>query len=314
MLTVSGVTKAYDGKPALSGVSLALEAGQILALLGPNGAGKSTLISVIATLRKPDSGTVTVNGFDVKSDPDDARKNLGLVTQETGLYWNLTCRENLQFFAEVARLRGAAAKRRVAEVAEVFELTDSLDKKAANVSGGQARRLHSAIALMHRPPLLLMDEPTVGADIAARSRLLDAVNQLANDGTAVLYTTHYLPEVEELGADIAIIDQGRIIAEGSQEALLERHGQAQVEFTFVGDAPAANGAEPTGNLLRIPAAQPARAIPQLIDGLGDDAKRLDGVEIIRPNLDAVFLSLTGRRYDEDDISQSDSDEEVADVG
>lgn len=196
VLTVKGLEKSYDDKAALDGVSLELESGDVLALLGPNGAGKSTLISIVATLRKPDAGTVTVNGHDVVASAELVRPNLGLVTQETGLYWSLSVRENLQFFADVARLRGAEAARRMAEVAEVFELVEFLDKQVAQLSGGQARRLHSAVALMHSPPLLLLDEPTVGADIEARGRLLDAVRHLAADGTAVLYTTHYLTEVE----------------------------------------------------------------------------------------------------------------------
>jgi ABC-2 type transport system ATP-binding protein len=259
-------------------------------------------VSIIAGLRRPDAGEVLVDGVDAVADPRAARRRLGLAPQETGIYPTVSVRENLTFFGELADVRGPDLVRRIDEVAAALELTDLLDRQPRALSGGEKRRVHTAMAMLHRPPLLLLDEPTTGVDVLTRARLLEAVQRLATeDGTAVCYSTHYLPEVEGLGASVAIIDRGRMIARGSVAGLVAEHADAVLELTFAGDAPALDVAAPTealGSVLRIHTGDPAAFLPVVINRLGDSTSRLRGVEILRPSLESVFLSLTGRRYDD----------------
>nr|MDP9332812.1 ABC transporter ATP-binding protein [Actinomycetota bacterium] len=192
MLSVFEVVKRYGARTALDGVSLEVERGEVLGLLGPNGAGKSTLVSIVAGLRRPDSGTVLVEGIDVVAESPAARARVGLAPQETGLYEVLTVRENLAFFADLAGMGRRARATRIDELAVALRLTALLDRTAFELSGGERRRLHTAIAFLHRPPLLLLDEATVGADVETRAALLDVVRAVANGGAAVVYSTHYL--------------------------------------------------------------------------------------------------------------------------
>jgi ABC-2 type transport system ATP-binding protein len=229
VLVVEGLHKRYGELTALDGVDLEIAAGEVLALLGANGAGKTTLVSIVAGLRRADAGRVRVAGFDVVRAPRAARAALGLVPQELGVYRTLSVRDNLRFHGELAGLRKAELARRVAELAEALALGELLGRAARTLSGGEARRLHTAIGVIGRPRLLLLDEPTAGADAGMRAQLLALVRALAAEGTAVCYTTHYLPEVEQLGASIAIIDAGRVVTRGSLAALVAAHGRARVE-------------------------------------------------------------------------------------
>jgi ABC-2 type transport system ATP-binding protein len=300
VLEVNDVHKAYRDVHALNGLSLSVDAGAAVALLGPNGAGKTTLISCIAGLRKVDSGAITVDGIDAVRDSVTAQARIGLAPQETGVYEALTVRENLAFFCELIGLRGAARSRRIDEVAEPLALHGLLDRSSQRLSGGEKRRLHTAIALVHDAPLLLLDEPTVGADVATRSALLEVVRSLVDEGTAVLYSTHYFPEVHALGATVAIVDQGRLIATGTPDELVAEHADAAIELTFDGPAPVETGlahATAEGDQLRVPTDEPAAALADILVALGADTARLRGVELLEPDLDAVFLSLTGRRYE-----------------
>ena len=209
MLTVSDVVKRYGEHTALDGVSLSVAAGEVLGLLGPNGAGKSTLVSLVAGLRPPDRGGVWVDDVDVVATPSLAQVHVGFAPQEVGVYEVLTVRENLTFFAELVGLRRQARTRRVGEVASRLGLDGLLDRTAFELSGGERRRLHTAIAFLHRPALLLLDEPTVGADMETRASLLAMVREAADEGAAVVYSSHYLPEVEALDASVAILMRGR---------------------------------------------------------------------------------------------------------
>lgn len=229
-LIVENLRKSYGSIEVLSGVDLRVAAGEIVALLGPNGAGKTTLVSIIAALLKPDSGKVLVKGVDPLAHPREARRHLGIAPQETGLYTVLTVRENLRFYAELAGLRKPELERRTLEMAETFRLSPLLDRQIHDLSGGERRRLHTAMALVHRPPLLLLDEPTVGVDVETRARLLDVVRTLADEGAAILYSTHYLAEVEELDAAVAILDRGQIIARDSLRRLIDSYGRPRVEL------------------------------------------------------------------------------------
>jgi ABC-2 type transport system ATP-binding protein len=223
MLVAHGVRKRYGDTVALDGVDLVVEGGTILGLLGPNGAGKTSLVSIVAGLRRPDAGTVHVAGIDVARDPQRAQASIGYAPQETGVYPTLTVRDNLRFFAGLTGLRRTDLRERVDEVGAALGLTDLFERRASEISGGERRRLHTAIALVHRPALVLLDEPTTGADVRTRTEILDLVRSLAAAGSAVVYSTHYLHEIEELGATVAFIDRGRIVASGALDDLVSRY-------------------------------------------------------------------------------------------
>lgn len=285
---------------ALQGADLSVERGQIVSLLGRNGAGKTTMLSIIAGLLVPDAGAVMIGDVDVLSDPAAAAKLLGIAPQETGIYPILTVRQNLEFFGELSGL-GAARRQRAVDVADQLGLGPLLDRKASQLSGGEARRLHTACALVHRPRLLMLDEPTVGADVATRLQLIEAVRQLAEEGAAVVYTTHYLPEVEALAADIVIIDNGQVQARGTQEQLVAEHEMKGVRFTVGGDLPASLAE--SFSVVSV-GDSTYRALGdldmrELLSRFGDDSHLLTSVEELRPDLETVFLAVTGHRLDSD---------------
>ncbi len=303
MLCVQGLWKSYGAVAALRGVDLEVTAGEIVALLGPNGAGKSTLVSIVAGLRHADAGSVTVGGVDALAHPPAARRLIGLAPQELGVYPVVTVRHNLQLFGELAGLGRRDLQARIRQVAAALGIEDLLDRLAGELSGGQKRRLHTAMALLHRPRLLLLDEATTGADVETRAQLLDLVHQFATDGSAVLYSTHYLHEVETLGASVVLLDQGSVIARGSVRELVAAHGRTAVELRFDGLAPQlsldgrAGRTERHGDLLRITTSDPAATIAAAVPALGADTHRLRSVEIVQANLESVYLALTGRRYE-----------------
>jgi len=297
-LGIRGVHKSYDTVQALSDIDLDVRGGEIVALLGPNGAGKTTLVSIIAGLRKPDRGHVWVNGIDVASRPQIARRQLGLAPQETGIYPTVSVRDNLRFFGELAGLRRQCLRTRITEVAEAFSLTALLDRKGQNLSGGEARRLHTAMIVLHSPSLLLLDEPTTGVDVQTRNRLLELVRCLAEEGSAVIYSTHYLPEVEQLDVStVAILVDGKIIASGSLAHLISTLGSASVELRFSGRPPELylpDGTVPVGNdALRVPAkdspAVTAASLLQRLDGAGGELRE---IKLLQPSLESVFLAIT----------------------
>jgi ABC-2 type transport system ATP-binding protein len=220
MLVAEGLVKRYGARRALDGFDLTIEPGEIAGLVGHNGAGKTTFVEVVTGLVRPDSGRVSVGGIDVRRDPRGARQRLGFAPQELALYVSATVRDNLRLFAALAGLRRAALHRAVARVAEELQLTGVLDQRAGLLSGGQQRRTQAAGALVGSAPLLLLDEPTAGADPQTRAALLATVRDRAAAGAAVLYTTHYLPELADLGATLAVARSGRVIARGTQDDLV----------------------------------------------------------------------------------------------
>lgn len=218
MLSACGLVKRYGDVVALDGFDLEIAEGEIAGLVGANGAGKSTFVEVVAGLVRPDRGSVRVGGLPVGS--RRARAMVGLAPQDLGLYLSLTVRENIQLFAGLAGLRGRASRTAVRQTMEALRLADVADRQVGYLSGGQRRRTQAATALVHEPKLLLVDEPTAGADPVTRSALLELVRACAAHGTAVCYTTHYLPELVELDASIAVVSAGRVIARGDQRTLL----------------------------------------------------------------------------------------------
>jgi len=301
LLAARGIRKAYGATIALDGVDLIVEPGTIVGLLGPNGAGKTSLVSVVAGLRRPDAGTVRVGGVDAVRDPQRAQRLIGLAPQDTGVYQTISVRDNLRFFAGLAGLSRRDLRRRVDDIAEALGLAELLGRRASDLSGGERRRLHTAIALVHRPRVVLLDEPTTGADVSTRGEILRLVRSLADDGAAVVYSTHYLHEIEELDAHVAFIDHGRIVAEGGVDELIVRHGSSALELTFDGPVPAevrVDCATVHNSSVRIASADPAGTAAQLLPLLPADTSTLRAIEVVRPSLEAVFLTVTGRRYDD----------------
>ncbi|CAN5803128.1 ABC transporter ATP-binding protein [soil metagenome] len=315
ILEIDSVEKRYGGRVALDSVSLSVAPGEVCGLLGPNGAGKTTLVSIVAGLRSANAGTVHVDGVDVAGGGRAARNAVGLAAQETAIYPTVTVRENLELFARLAGLGGATVWTRIEEVADVVELTHLLDRLARHLSGGEKRRLHTAMALVHRPRVLLLDEPTTGVDIATRSRLLAAISALATEeGCAVVYSTHYLPEITELGASVAILDHGRILARGPLDELVDQHGSGMVELTFDGPAPLAGGGDVDGEVLRVTTDRPGPAAAGVLAGLGPDVDRVVSLDLVHPSLETVFMAVTGRAYRSDDGSVADGEVVTAEDG
>ena len=295
MLSVRDVYKSYGDITALRGASLDVAAGSIVSLLGRNGAGKSTLLSIIAGLSKADSGSVTVDGVDVLANPRAATGLVGIAPQRTGIYPPLSVRENLEFFGELSGMKRTDRVARATAVAEQVGLGALLDRKAMKLSGGEARRLHTGCALMHRPKVLMLDEPTVGADVTTRVQLIDAVRRLAADGAAVVYTTHYLPEVEALDASIVIIDDGRVLPSGSRSELIDAHRVGGLElFTLTpltAELTSAIGAvESTPLKYRVTA---QTSLPEVVARLAAAGIGIESVQARKPDLESVFLAVTG---------------------
>jgi ABC-2 type transport system ATP-binding protein len=296
-LAAHGVRKSYGNHLVLEGIDLTVEPGEICGLLGPNGAGKTTFASIVAGLLRADAGQVTVDGHDVADDPGAVRRRLGYAPQKLGIYPLASVRENLVLFGELAGLRRGQLDQRIEQVGVALGLAPLLGRLAGLLSGGEQRRLHTAMALLHRPALVLLDEPTVAADVHTRATLLEFVRDLAAGGTAVCYSTHYLQEIEVLDATVALIAGGRIRARGSVRELVDAHGATFVELRFDGPAPTLDGAlpgPPAAERLRLPTQYPAADTARVVAELGPEASRLLGIEIVRPSLESVFIELTGQ--------------------
>lgn len=306
MLEVKKLKKAYGSLQVLQGIDLEIAAGQILALLGPNGAGKTTLVSCSAGLRKPDSGEIYIDGTDALRQIEKVRPILGIAPQDLGFYPTLTLRENFRFFGELSGLYGKKLTNRIAEVAQALSLTDILNRPASELSGGQKRRLHTGLAFLHRPKLLFLDEPTVGADVRTRQEILAVVQQLAAEGCAICYCTHYMPEVEQLGAKIAILEGGQIIATGELTELVANHGTTALELIFNGEAPQIAGWSCKGSRARTTTPNPTATAASTLVQLGTVAERLRAIEIVQPNLESAYLALTGRR----NLEKTSAEQEV----
>ncbi len=303
-LKVLGLVKAYGAIRAVESVSFEVRPGEIYGLLGTNGAGKTTTISIISGLLKPDAGEVFVAGHPFWSDPQKAKRIMGVVPQELAIYEELTGRENLEFWGRMAGLDTSVARTRATELLEALTLTDRAKDAVKTYSGGMKRRINLGCALLHRPQLLLLDEPTVGIDPQARLNILEFIRGLRASGTAILYTTHYLEEAETLCQRIGILDHGRLLAEGTLGELQERLGGDRV-FVLEADFKAAQTDAWDGFLQRfriiqktdrqlvvaaVGARDPAECLKELL-GL---PVRVENVTLKRPSLNDVFLQLTGR--------------------
>ncbi|SBT41785.1 ABC transporter ATP-binding protein [Micromonospora auratinigra] len=280
VLEVRGLTVGYGDRPALRDVSLTVEAGQIVGLLGPNGAGKTTLMGAVVGAVRPAAGTVRVAGVDVGTHPRRARSRVGYAEQELAVFPTLTARENVTDWAAICGVPRRARADAVEETLAALLLDEVADRQVRTLSGGQRRRVHCAMATVARPPLLLLDEPTVGVDPATRRAVLDHVRELAATGTAVCYSTHYLPEVAALDAMVVLLAAGRVATRGLVGDLLARYGSTMVDLRVADDE---GGTRTVSTALSGP-----EALPAVLHSLGPDLGRLTGLEIRHASLDEVF--------------------------
>ncbi|MEO6996179.1 MAG: ABC transporter ATP-binding protein [Lacunisphaera sp.] len=301
MLTIDHITKRFGSITALDDISLTVKAGEFFGLLGPNGAGKSTLMSLLAGLREPSSGALALDGIAITTTETAARSALGLVPQSLALYFDLSADQNLRIFGELHGLRGALLRARVDEALEAVQLTDRRRDQVKHFSGGMQRRLNLASALLHRPKLLLCDEPTVGVDPQSRNAIFEYLERLNRDGLTIIYSTHYMEEATRLCSRIGVIDHGKILALGTLDELLTRLPfDEEIRFSV---------SDETAGLVR---ALPAFGEFAIFDGIGRFRPRADYklsafyglTESLslparcftsqRPTLEALFLHLTGR--------------------
>lgn len=305
LLEVRNLEKSFKTIKAVKSINFDVEKGDILGLLGPNGAGKSTTISMIATLIKPEKGSITYNGENIVSSPKSIQKVLGYVPQEIALYPMLSGKENMYFWGRSYGLRGKELKDRVAIISEVIGIKERLKDKVKTYSGGMKRRLNIGVALLHNPELIIMDEPTVGIDPQSRNHILETVRKLNQQGVTIIYTSHYMEEVAYLCNKICIMDQGEIIAEGTQASLIEELNQGQEIYMKLEEM----GEELVSALSTIDTVKEVKIkdgkivvyvesdnkiFKKLIDIINQYEIGIISMDIKEPDLETVFLKLTGR--------------------
>ncbi len=306
LLSVRGLRKCFGERVAVDDVGFAIKAGEIYGLLGPNGAGKTTSISMIAGILARDAGEVEIDGIAIDAGPP-ARARVGIVPQAITLYLDLTARENLYFWGRMYDLRGDKLRRAVEEALQAVGLTKRADDIVSTYSGGMQRRLNLACGLLHQPRLLILDEPTVGVDPQSRSAIFELVEHLRDEGTAILYTTHYMEEAERLCSRIGIIDTGKLIAEGTRSELVADLGrEVRIEIglehddglgravSVVTGLEGVHSATVVDERLHVFADEGAHRLPALLTALLDVGLVVASVKVVEPNLEDVFLRLTGR--------------------
>jgi len=305
---LKGVKKYYGKVKALDGVSLKAEQGKIFGMLGPNGAGKTTIVKVLSTLIVPDSGVAKVNGIDVATNPNEVRKTIGLAGQFAAVDEFLTGRENIQMVGRLYGLGRKETKARTEDLLAKLNLTDAADRQVKTYSGGMRRRLDLGASLVGHPKILFLDEPTTGLDPRTRKELWEIIRDLANDGTSILLTTQYLDEADELADMIAVIDYGRVIAEGTSAQLKSKLGGDLVEFELKDKADFQKALEATekfhgktrkvdeGDLtIKIPVKNSATDLLKVTQMVNDYGVKPMNISLHKPTLDDVFLSLTGKK-------------------
>ena len=305
-IKASGLAKAYGDVVALNGIDIEVEQGTVLGLLGPNGSGKTTTVRILATLLQADSGSASVGGFDVATQPDEVRSVIGLTGQYAAVDEYLTGRENLELFGRLFHLSKFDAAKRAAELLDRFDLSDAADRGIKGYSGGMRRRLDLAASLIGRPNVLFLDEPTTGLDPRSRQGMWEVIEDLISEGTTVLLTTQYLEEADQLANRIVVLDHGNVIAKGTSNELKSQVGGDRIEIVVesVGDvsnaaaliqefgsAPAIT--EDLTKTILLPVAGGSTAIVNIIRKLDENKISIADIALRRPTLDDVFLSLTG---------------------
>ena len=304
-IKVLDLHKNFDEVYAVQGVSFDVHRGEIFSLLGPNGAGKSTIISMLSCLLEPTKGDARVMGHSILSESMAVKTTIGVVPQEVALYPDLSALENLNFWGKMHGLRGAILRQRVGEVLDIIGLTDRQKGQVDKYSGGMKRRLNIGIALLHKPQVIIMDEPTVGIDPQSRRNILDSVKELNRQGMTILYTTHYMEEAQELSDHIAIMDQGKMIAQGTHAELVKTVGEFdRIKLTINAEAEriiepwqSAEGVRKISaedGFLTLLVDDSNLVLPRLFEAATQVGVRITSVETQEPNLETVFLHLTGR--------------------
>ncbi|MFD9190972.1 ATP-binding cassette domain-containing protein [Streptomyces phaeochromogenes] len=317
-----GLVKTFGDVRALDGVDLDVPEGTVLGLLGPNGAGKTTTVRCLTTLLRPDSGKAVVAGIDVLKQPNEVRRSIGLSGQFAAVDEYLTGRENLHMVGQLYQMRSKQAKVRAVELLEQFHLTDAADRPAKTYSGGMRRRLDLAAALVVSPPVMFMDEPTTGLDPRNRQQLWEVIKDLVSGGTTLLLTTQYLEEADHLAHEIAVVDQGRVIARGTADQLKARTGGERVEVVvherehietasevLRGFGKGDTTVEQHTRKLTVPVTGGAKLLAEVIRELDTRGIEIDDIGLRRPTLDDVFLSLTGHHAEADD-QENGTDEDA----
>ena len=305
VLVCDGLRKAYGERVAVDGVGFHIARGETYGLLGPNGAGKTTTISMVCGLLERDDGEVTVAGRPMSPRATDAKTAIGLVPQDVALYDDLSARENLRFFGRLQGLDGHDLAARIDGVLDLVGLADRADDRVAEFSGGMKRRANIAAGLLHQPRLLVLDEPTVGVDPQSRNAILSCVEALGAEGLSVLYTTHYMEEAERLCDRIGIIDEGRLIAEGTRRQMLDRLGAGeQVLVSGTGDLdafaaacaglPGTLGVDRRDGTVAIRVPEGGTALAGIVAAGENAGITFGGIELVEPDLEDVFLGLTGK--------------------
>ena len=305
LLEIRNLTKRFGALAAVQNVNLSVPAGEIFGLLGPNGAGKTTTVSIVCGLLSPTEGDVTVDGHSVLREPMAVRREVGVVPQELALYGALSGRENLVFFGRMQEIPARLLQERVRAVLDIVGLTDRQNDRVETYSGGMKRRLNVAIGLLNQPRLLILDEPTVGVDPQSRNNILETLRELNRQGVTMLYTSHYMEEVEFLCSHIAIMDHGRVIADGSQEELQRRAGGQDIVSVRLADEadealrtrlmalPGVETVELQDHAVRIATASGRALLAPLVAELAAAGTTVTAIEVKEPNLEDLFLSLTG---------------------
>jgi ABC-2 type transport system ATP-binding protein len=300
------VVKRYDARVAVDHMNVSVEQGEIFGLLGPNGAGKSTIIRLISGLLKPDAGEVLVDGLSVSAHPLEIKRRIGVVPQDLAIYPELSAWENVSFFARLYGLRGAELRRRTEEALEFVGLSDRRHEKPGLFSGGMKRRLNIACAIAHRPKLIMMDEPTVGVDPQSRNHILESVRTLNRGGSTIIYTSHYMDEVEAISTRVGIVDKGRFIACGTQQELRSQVSYEETLDIELSEAviPAAvqevkrhariRSVEAADNRLKLYLTDSQLVLQDVLFILSKHGLVIRSIHRTEPDLEALFLALTGR--------------------
>jgi ABC-2 type transport system ATP-binding protein len=304
-IEVNHLKKTFGDLQAVQEATFHVAAGEVLSLLGPNGAGKSTTISMLSCLLVPTAGEASIMGHSITKESAAAKACLGVVPQDIALYPDMSARENLVFWGKMYGLRGAALKSRVNEVLEIIGLADRQKDYIEKFSGGMKRRVNIGAALLHKPDVIIMDEPTVGIDPQSRRHILDNVKDLNHKGMTVLYTTHYMEEAAEISHHIAIMDQGKVIAYGTHDDLIKLIGEkTRIDITLNTEAEkilsewrkteGVSRIDSTDGKVTALVDDSNRVLPRLFDAAAKAGVRITTVDIQEPNLEMVFLHLTGR--------------------